>query len=312
LMATGVRGTHFGVTVTESGAVTTDVLEGGVDAAPLQGSGVVRLVAGHGTVATTSSRVARPTRLLEAPDLDAVAAVHQKPLMDFSFAPLSGATGYRVYVARDPEFLEVMANLLLAQPRARVPDLPDGEYYVAVRGVDGNGIEGRLTQKRIELDARPLPPATLAPDHQAQQAEGEVLLRWATPASAVAYEIELAHDAAFESPVFATRTLQTTATSVAELASGNHYWRVRTVAQLPDGTLDKGPFGDAREFAVRRDVAITPQQDNEQMKLRWEGEPGQRFLLQVASEPGFAQPVFESDTVEREADLGQLPGGTYY
>src|SRR5690606_20561361 len=112
-------------------------------------------------------------------------------------------------------------------------------------------------------------------------------------------------------PVFEPRALLTTETQTAELASGTYYWRVRSVEKLPDGQVDRGPFGDARKFAVRRDVAVTPQQDDEQLKLRWEGEPGQQFRLQVAGDAGFAQPVADIETEEREADLGELPGGSY-
>src|SRR5690606_27245436 len=64
LMAAGVRGTHFGVSVTPDGTVTSDVLEGAVQVAALASAVSVRVNAGHGTVASSASKVATPSRLL--------------------------------------------------------------------------------------------------------------------------------------------------------------------------------------------------------------------------------------------------------
>lgn len=312
LMAAGVRGTHFGVTVTGSGAVTSDVLEGSVAAVPRAGGDTVVLRAGHGTVATASHRVAAPSRLLSAPDLDPVPALHQRPLLDLAFPAVAGAHGYRVYVARDLADLEVVANDLVAQPRARFPDLPDGRYFLSVRAVDASGIEGRPARRKIELDARPLPPMTVAPEHTAQLGEGDVQLRWAMQPEIAFYEFELASDAEFLQSILASGPVTESGTQVHALASGTYYWRVRAVQRLADGSLDRGPFGDPRQFGVRRDIALAPSQDAEHLRVRWEGEPGQRFRLQVATSAAFTELVADQELAEREADLGELPGGEYY
>ncbi len=312
LMAAGVRGTHFGVTVTETGAVTSDVQEGSVQVSALTSASSVRVGAGQGTVAVTSSRVAQPSRLLPAPNTTAIPPLHQKPLLDLTVPAIPGAHAYRVYVARDQAMLQVVANVTTDRPRVRIPDLEDGQYFVSMRAITEAGIEGQAALRQLELDARPLPPMTLAPEHGAEQAEGDVVLRWTRQADVTGYELELARDEKFTQTLIERKALSISETAVSDLASGTYYWRVRAVVQDAAGATDRGPFGDPRRFAVRKSLAVTPSQEGENLRLRWEGEPGQHFLLQVSDEPAFASPVVELRTREREANLGALPGGEYY
>lgn len=312
LMAAGVRGTHFGVTVTESGTVTSDVHEGSVDVTARGGQSRAQVRAGFGTVATSSSRVAPPSRLLSAPDLSHVANLHQRPLIDFSFPAVAAAQAYRVYVAHDADFYQVVSSQLVEQPRVRIPHLDDDHYFVSVRAVDEKGIEGRSAVRAIELDARPLPPVTVAPEQEGVMQTDNVTFRWATQDDVAFYELELAKDPKFGQQVVDVVKGQASEVTINDLASGVYYWRVRAAQRTADGVIDQGPFGDARRFDVRRDVAVKPEHDGENLRLRWEGEAGQRFRLQVADDAGFARLVHETETVEREAALGELPGGSYY
>lgn len=312
LMAAGVRGTHFGVSITDQATVTSDVLEGSVQLSSTASRTSLRLDAGHGTVAASASQLARPTRLLEAPDLSSIPELHQQPLLDLAFPAVQGASEYRLYVALDAAMHRVVANTTATTPRMRIPDLPDGNYYISLRAIDAAGIDGKPATRRIELDARPLPPLTLSPVHHAEQALGDVTLRWTELPEAIGYGVELARDEQFHAAVFEPRLVQGTETNAAELPSGSYFWRVRTIARDADGAFDYGPYSDARRFSVRRALPVRPVQAGDQLHLRWEGEPGQRFFLEVSDEPAFAAPVVQLHTDAREADLSSLPGGDYY
>ncbi|WP_198972136.1 FecR domain-containing protein [Xylophilus sp. ASV27] len=314
LMAAGVRGTRFGVSVTAGGGASGDVEEGLVQMQARddpQGRAPVVVQPGQGTAMAAGDRApGAPSLLLPGPDLAGVPALHERPVLDIAFPAVPGAVAYRGYVARDAALERIEANALSTAPRLRFEDLDDGDYEVAVRAIDARGIEGAAAQHTVRLKARPLPPATLQPAQNQEIPGAAVLLQWAERPGATGYALQVARDAQFRQLVSDQPALATSEFTLPALPSGVYHWRVRTRTVGRDGQPDLGPYGDARSFSVRRPIApaqLMPQA-GEGLAVRWDGEPGQRFLLQVARDEAFSDIVLSRESEEPQAELPLAPG----
>ncbi|GAA5231891.1 LysM peptidoglycan-binding domain-containing protein [Verticiella sediminum] len=308
VMSTGVRGTRFGVSMGPAGAAA-DVSEGRV-AAQARSAGAVAVRAGMGL---SSQAPAAPVRLLAAPDLGGVPVLQERPLIDVAFPAVPGALAYRAYLTRDTALDQVVANDVFATPRARLEGLEDGHYLVAIRAIDAHGIEGAVASVPIDLRARPEPPATLAPDVGGEVASADVELRWAAVTQAASYDLEVARNIDFAQPLVQQRVTGT-AHALAALATGQYYWRIRSVPAEGAPPGRPGPYSDPRAFSVRPPVAtrVEVQQSADRLALHWDGEPGQTYRVQVAGDPQFAAPQIDLTTDAPRLDAPALDGGRYY
>ncbi len=155
----GVRGTVF--RAGHMGANSqTEVLEGRVQADnPAQKSGAA-VNAGFGAVIDPNQREVKTVALLAAPDLRASATDLNKPNAEFAFAGIDGATSYRVQVARDAAFNDLVQDSGSDRPRASLSALPEGNWYLRARGIDKLGLEGLDGVTRVAVLA---PKPALAP-----------------------------------------------------------------------------------------------------------------------------------------------------
>jgi len=314
LMAAGVRGTEFGVTLQEGGAATSDVLHGEVELKVRSSGATALAAAGIGGAVAAGARVPALSPLLPAPDLTGVRTLQQRPVVDLAFAPLDGAVAYRAFIWPADAAERVAGNVVVPQPRVRFAGLEDGDYVVRISAVDGQGIEGRQATWPIKLKARPEPPVTLAPADGGTVEQAEAVLRWTQAEGVIGYRLQLARDEAFTDLILDESMQTDAARAVGGLSSGTYYWRVGSIARGKDGNPDAGPFGDARRFMVRLPVgtSVTMDQDGDNATLRWDGEPGQRYLVQIARDAGFAEPVLQSRTGQRQWTLEGLPAGDYF
>lgn len=144
-----------------------------------------------------------------------------------------GAT-YRLQVARDAAFSAMVIDQSTGNATAFVPtrELPPGSYRWRVSSAterDGVGPFSAPAAFRVEVPAPVLAPVTAV--------RGKVSTSWNIGVPATTYEVELARDAAFSSPVTTERTTATNATFAAP-APGRYFARVRGFD--PDGV--PGPY----------------------------------------------------------------------
>jgi len=314
LMAAGVRGTEFGVTLRNDGAATSDVLQGEVELTARQSGSSARVAAGTGGAVAAGMQAPALAPLLPVPDLSGVRSLQERPIIDLAFAPQSGAVSYRAFIwpAGDPE--RIVGNVVASQPRVRFAGLDDGDYVVRISAIDAQGIEGRHATWPIKLKARPEPPVTLAPVDGGTVQQQDVTLEWTEGENAIGYRVQLARDEAF-ADLLLDETLQAqTGRTVTGLASGTYYWRVASVARGKDGSPDMGPYGDPRRFMVRLPAGnnVALEQDGDRLTLAWDGEPGQRYWVQVSGDPNFATIAAEQRTSERQWAVEGLPAGEYF
>ena len=137
---TAVRGTEYRVGyAADMAQATAEVIEGSVAVAA--GPEETLTPRGFG-VAAGASGVSQPEALLASPALAAPGAVQTGERMDFALEPVAGATAYRVQVARDAGFLDVLDETMADQPAASFAGQDNGRYFVRSRAISAQHIEG--------------------------------------------------------------------------------------------------------------------------------------------------------------------------
>ncbi len=157
LAVTAVRGTQFRVAYDpESGTSSlTEVTEGNVQVAA--GGETRAAPAGFG-VSSSASGVSEPEELLPSPEFLDPGAVQTDESLTFAMAPVAGARGYRVQLARDAGFLDVVTEQLVSTQAATIPSIDNGRYFVRARSISQSGLEGTsesytFLRKRIGVAA---------------------------------------------------------------------------------------------------------------------------------------------------------------
>lgn len=313
LATAAVRGTDFRVNAGIDGKTTvaevlagTVALGGGVQA----GADAVMLAAGFGSV-VDENRVPRPaTPLLPAPDLSGLAALQERVVVRLRFAGTPRAQAYRIQVADDADFRSVVREEILRSTDVRISGLADGEYHFRARAVDAAGLEGRDASAVFRLKARPEPPFASSPGPRGKVRAGEVILEWTANPDAATYRLQIAEDDTFRNPVRDESGLRDTRYALSGVKFGNYFWRIASTR----GTGDNGPWGDAQAFSFLPPPANPepPSEAADSFAFRWPGEPGQRFLLQIASDEAFARIVTSLETNEPSARIARPQPGIYF
>jgi len=308
-----VRGTEYRAAVTPGGqASNIEVLHGKVAVSGANRQALVK--AGFGTQVVEGKPPIPPRKLLEPPQLKPIPERIRQLNWPVSWEPQDGALQYRVEVAATAAFDTLLWQQLSKYARAALPDLPDGSYYVRVRGVDDLGLEGKNVVRAILIDARPQPPVPLKP------ADGHVLrgttpeLQWTASAEAARYRLEIAADADFKQSLVDRDDIDGTRFDTAALAEpGKYYWRLTSIAA--DG--EHGPVGAQRGYEVKPipdkvapDLAAA---DDGKLVASWRaGAPGQTYQVQMAHDAEFTDLEFEQSIVEPKVAFEPVSGQVRY
>lgn len=251
-----VRGTTFRVRADRQDGFI-EVLKGAVAAGSRAGDVVVD--ASNGAVV---SPVKAPLveALLPAPYLATQWPLPQRmPRFELDLPPVAGAAGYRVEVARDAAFVDVLRNQVVTEPKVDVTSERDGPLHLRVRAVSGAGIEGYDAVSMVRVAARPVPPTLAALSLPEDPLEGPMTLNWATepapPADSQRYVVQLAADEGFGQILGqATVTGQSATLDLPPTARPTtRYWRVAAVDAT---TGHQGPFSAAQPLRQRAPAAI--------------------------------------------------------
>jgi hypothetical protein len=311
LAVAGVRGTHFRVGVTDGGTAS-EVLEGGVAVgmAATKKSPQTLVGAGKGNL-TTGKGVGSPVDLLPPPLADAASQLQIRPTMVFNVQPVKGAVAYRAQIARDAEALDILQEAQFTQARFKFDGLDDGRYFLRTTAIDAQGLEGKPSVTAFTLKARPEPPFTSEPKNKVRAAQ--VKFAWTEATQASAYRIQVATDPDFHQPLIDQSDLRDTQFSTDQLGDQRYYWRVASIAQK-NGTADQGPFSDAQAFVKMplQPGASFRDSEGKDITINWQSEPGQRFLIQIATTPDFSSLYLSRELSEAELKLPRPPSGDYF
>lgn len=311
LAIAGVRGTHFRVGVSDA-STGNEVLEGGVavdSAAGKKNTGLV-LPAGKGNIIDTHG-VGKAIDLLPAPVLAADYSLQIRPTVQFSVQPMAAAAAYRVQISKDQQALDVLTENRFKENRFKFDGLPDGQYFIRVTAIDRLGLEGLPMLQAFTLKARPEPPFSIQPKNKVRTEAVDFV--WTEAAQVDFYHLQIARDSEFKDLVADRNQIREVQLPGIPLPLGQYFWRVATVIQK-NGVTDQGPYSDTQAFVVAQPQAQASMGDSDgkQMSFSWSSEPGQRFLIQIATDPAFHTLYLTKELDQAELKIAQPAAGQYY
>lgn len=308
----GVRGTHYRVTLDgETRATRSEVLDGRVRLESANRSVGTELAAGFGAAIDAGARAPQPAALRSAPDLAAMPALFERPLVRFAL-PAEKDT-VRVQVAVDPDFDKVVDDQRVpAGTDVRIAGLADARWYLRARRLDGQGIEGFDAVRPFVLKARPEPPASNAPRAGGKQSLGPVEFEWSPNLEARTARLQVARDEGFRELVLEREGVEGTRLRLELAEPGTYFWRLASTRA--DG--DRGPFGDPQRFELRP-LPEPPKggvaADGKSLALAWGGRTEDSQHVELARDKEFKEIVAQADLDKPEWILPRPSrGGTYY
>ena len=303
---TAVRGTAYRASVSlNSDSSNIEVLEGDVLVSGAEQQTLVP--AGFGTRIVRGRAPAPPRKLLPPPTLKPIPEPVQRLNWRLDWMPIKGASGYRVEISEDQQLDVLNWEQVTASPFSVLPELADGDYWIRVRAVDPDGLEGKSVVKAMTLDRYPLPPLSLNPPDGEVVRGADFALEWAASGAADRYRLEIATDQAFENVVFALEETDLTQYRVTDLKeSGTYYWRVSAIAEDdeigPAGVVRSWKSGQALE-QLSVEVEVMP----DKLVGSWrQAGPGQRYHVQLAHDPDFEELELDEVITESEVSFEQI------
>ena len=328
--STSVRGTRFLVQTGEGGSTAAAVDQGAVAVASQQQAAGVLLHPGQGLAVAADGRLAPVRAMLAPPDTSGWPTLAEDAnWVSLPLPSQPGAVRYQVLLARDAELTQVLRSSSFTASPLRLAGVEDGDYVVSIRAVDGHGVPGRDSRHALRVKAHPEPPLYESPAADAVIGLGQAGLQCTRVAGAAHYRIQVAaagpegQQDAFAQPAIDAGQLQDCALPAATLAplpAGRYLWRVASVRLLPDGQADQGPFAAPQPMRLAA-APSQPSADALQLgggpgegtrSIRWSGEAGQRYLVQVAGDADFAALLAEQWIDQPEWSTEGLPAGSYF
>ena len=155
----GVRGTEFRVAYDNlpGSNARTEVLEGKVLAENTAQQSTAPLGQGFGAVIDPLVRDIKVVALLNAPDLAASPAIIFKPAALWPMPVLAGASSFRLQISGDENFSTVARNMIVDTPSADLSSVANGAWFIKLRGIDGNFLEGYDSTKAVQIVLPPPP-----------------------------------------------------------------------------------------------------------------------------------------------------------
>jgi hypothetical protein len=220
-------------------------LDAGGFAKPIDPS--VQLVpAAYGNVTDSSGHSGPPIVLLPPPQLVEPGKVQDARDVVFDLAPQPEARAYRVQIARDAGMLDLLHDQQADVPHAVFGDLPDGNYFVRIASIDGNGLEGlprvyafERRKLGVSATARSVGDRTFAFQWLVDRTEAHTR-----------YRFLLAGSPDLREPIVDRPDETSNHIAVANLQPGLYYWTV-IVEQTEQGRLYQKSSG-IRSFEVAR------------------------------------------------------------
>lgn len=215
---------------------------------------------------------------------------------DFSWTAVIGAAGYKLEIATDDQFSNVVYSAETIKPHHTPTQrlAANDAYYwrvipFAYYTSTANRVNGTSSETMIFKFAWSAPPVLLEPPAQVSQSTPELRFvprfSWAAVEGAQEYELQISTDQSFATSVTSYRTRNTDFTPVAALANDKEYfWRVKAINYDGYSTA----WSEVRSFRAAWNQApqlLTPA--NLQTKLSypffsWTPVPGaERYQIQV-------------------------------
>ncbi|MDQ7990004.1 MAG: FecR domain-containing protein [Candidatus Dactylopiibacterium sp.] len=306
LASTGVRGTRFGVALPAAGRMVSDVSEGHVVVAGLRDGQAADVRGGQGAVVSAAGAV--DVRALPAAPVPErwPERIEQLPAT-LPVRPDAGIAGWQVEVAEDAALERAM--LTLEGPQPTLAGVPDGHYFVGVRGLDRDGLPGPFVVRPVRVKTMPLPPLVQSPAGGVVVALGDTVLQCTDVPGVAGYVLQLAEDRDFAHPRQIRQRGPDCRFTVAVGRERDHFWRVASIAPDEIETGERGPFSVAAHFVARarpRMPEPESEHDGRSVRVFWAGEAHMRFVLEVSAAADDAPALVRQEVAAPQA-VFELP-----
>ncbi|MFZ1852985.1 MAG: FecR domain-containing protein [Nitrosomonas sp.] len=306
-----VRGTDFRVGVVEvESASTSEVLTGAVEVAGKDK--VIKVREKYGTLAMAGKPPQPPIKLLPPPDLSETNDYYRELPLVIHLKPIRGAQAYRAQIANDREFNNLITEFTTTKLPFRDGNLPDGNYWLRIRGIDQSWIEGFDAVKPIALNARPELPFILSPIPDGVMNPEKHEFKWAKQEEVSHYAVMVSDSADFSSLNYFNPEFKDNELILSErLSPGQYFWRIMAVSPQEGA----GSMSDVMAFRVPHPGPSLEDAkfDENSMTFAWRAPAdGQRFHFQFASDSEFNQIIHDEVTTASQVVIKKPESGVYY
>ena len=307
-----VRGTHFRLGVEHD--VTREETLAGLVGVSGAGRGV-SVPHGRGTVARAGEAPIAPVPLLPAADLSALPARFEHLPLRFPLPQINGAKGWLGEVAPDKSFDRLLLSKAARGEALTFSDLPNGDYVLRLRAVDGNGLQGLDAVHRFVVFARPFPPGLNSPGDAATIRTARPVFTWTSVHEVARYRLQVAGELDFAQPLHDSTSDEDVWAAPDDLPAGKLYWRAASV----DGRGQQGPWSVAAGFTYKPgpgpvDLGRSATEfTSETIRLNLPPPPdGLVYEAILSLEPALATVLAQASSSDRTLELPRPDGGTYY
>lgn len=226
-----VRGTQFRVVYGgPQGSSLTEVVEGAVGVSSnANPNSVESIPLGFGADVRSDGQISEQ-QLLPAPKVLASGRVQKEAIAMFSSMPVDGAAKYRIQIASDAGFVEMLAEQTAVQPKIAVENLPNGTLFARMAAVSSNGMTGMDEAFSFSRRLASLSGSAASEDL------GAYRFRWLSAGDGSrTYQFQLWAEGA-TIPTVDEAGLVDPSVVITNIAPGNYFWRVGIV-QVDDGKV---------------------------------------------------------------------------
>ena len=159
----------------------------------------VALAEGFGSVTQEGEAPGQPIELLPPPVYRYV-PTRAAAGDSITWWNLQGVNTYEAILSNDSAAIQAIADFTATDTRLEPATVPAGDYYLTIRGVDENGLQGFTSNTRLTIAAidESLPVVTTTVEKQGNEYLVQVN---DPPEEALGFEIQIANDAAFSDPL---------------------------------------------------------------------------------------------------------------
>lgn len=225
-----------------------------------------------------------------------------QPQANFSWTAVPDARGYVLQMAPTPEFKNGLIERRLPPVVQHQETLTEGEWHWRLASLDEAGQVHQFSPHRaFRIQPLPVPPA--GGQSQASSGDGKVHFTWSAVRGADSYGLEVSKDSA----VVISKEAKDTAVAT-PLEPGKYNWRVRGLET--DGQAGGWSGNNVVILPPRPPHDLKVDAKAKPASLAWQGE-AQRYRVEIARDPAFAQPVSSLESDKPEAILKDLEPGDY-
>jgi hypothetical protein len=308
---TSVRGTDYRVSAEQDKDESrTEVIEGKVDVKGIKLSSSI--TTGFGTVSVKGQEPMPPVKLLPAPDVSQIPKTFDQVPIQFTMPTLEQGQGYRVQIAKTSKFQDLLFDKRVDSSTIRGSDLPDGGYYIRVRGIDAQQLEGLNAQFEFSINARPESPFLSSPNSgQGFLIDESAEFSWAKQKNVKNYHFQIAKDQNFDNLLVDRQDVDQSEFSIDEkMKVGKYFWRVAATDQEGDGPFSEGQM--FRRIKPAPDIEAPDISDDSLVIRSQSGLPSQTYHFQIAEDESFSELLVDKHMKEPRLEIPRPSGGEYY